>query len=132
MSLEFREVPPPKEAPRDEIASAFGLVRGLRYEDTGRMSRCSSCSRMRDGGGAWVPDGLRIGDDAKAVTETCRQNAYNGMSSWWCLECAQQLGKEPTVAATIQRAAGTILDGPDSDLRNGRTATALWRCHDSR
>ena len=99
----FREVPPPKEAPKDDVAEALGIVRGLRVEYTNRQFRCASCHTMQPGGSAmiWVPDSVQRGDPSWSVTEAARQNAFNGCASGWCLDCARSLtpAKHP-VAAT--------------------------------
>jgi hypothetical protein len=93
----FIEVPPPEQAPTDELGEAYGLPKGLHFDSTGDEWRCASCSVMQkpDSPLVWVPDGVRRGDPEWSVTESARRNAYNGHSSGWCLKCAQTLKEKP-------------------------------------
>jgi len=90
-------VPPPDETPVDELASCYELVEGLRMEMHPDQYRCASCKQMqpRESAIVWVPYGTRPGDPAWSVTERCRQYAYNGEWSGWCLPCAKSLSPEP-------------------------------------
>lgn len=104
----FEEVPPPPETPIQPEADALGLAPGLRVERSRSMGRCGQCRewQFENSLTVWVPDQLRMGDPVEAVTEICRQNAYNGQFSSWCLECALKLsGKK---AAPCKKTAISI------------------------
>lgn len=91
----FQEVAPPEAAPVQDRAKELGLPDGLRVEAQRRHGqwRCSNCNGMQPSGDKiWVPDSVRVGDPAWSVTEACRQNAYNGYHSAWCVPCARRLG----------------------------------------
>lgn len=114
--VRFEIVPPPAQAPRSDIGETLGLPRGLRPERPRGQFRCASCEQMqRDPEWiVYVPDGVRIGDPGWSVTESARQNAYNGSGSGWCLTCAQALGGKPmavlkVVASDPERMAGMFL-----------------------
>lgn len=100
----LEEVPPPKTAPVQDRARELGLPDGLKVETPrdSRQWRCCSCSRMQrpNSEQVWVPDGVLPGDPAWSVTETCRQNAYNGNYSAWCLKCAKSLGGVANAVST--------------------------------
>lgn len=93
----FVEVPPPVVAPTDQFAETLGLLQGLRAEKKSYRFRCANCSTMQQSGSwlVWVPDSVMKNDDAEEVIEQCRQSAYNGSGSGWCLPCAKGLGKSP-------------------------------------
>jgi hypothetical protein len=97
--LRFEQVPPPKEAPIQDIAETLGLCAGLRAERSSHQYRCSECHRMQPNGSwlVWVPDSVRRGDPAWSVTEACRTNAFNGTGSGWCLSCAPKALKVPKI-----------------------------------
>lgn len=103
--LEFREVPPPKEAPWHEIGETLGLCKGLRPQRTDSQYRCAACSKMQPPGSwmVWVPDSVRRGDPAWSVIEAARLNAYNGHLSGWCITCAPK-AEAPKVAASTNPA----------------------------
>jgi hypothetical protein len=46
----------------------------------------------------WVPDSVRLGDEAWSVTDMARCSAYNGGWTAWCLPCAKLLGNPSPVA----------------------------------
>lgn len=94
----FEQVPPPDKAPEQSEAKKLGLVTGLRAERSrNRPWRCGNCSTMQPGGSTqvWVPDSVRRGDPEWSVTEACRQNAWNGHHTAWCLKCAPKAKKKP-------------------------------------
>lgn len=110
MEIKFRQVPPPDRAPLHKKGEELGLVRGLRPEVSDHQFRCAECHRMqpRDSVMVWVPDGIRIGDPAWSVEESCRVSAFNGGSSGWCLKCARQAGGSHTSAALIFFLCGVL------------------------
>jgi hypothetical protein len=92
------QTPPPKEVPVQEIAETLGLVAGLRAEKKRGGWRCGHCSEYQVGDNVWqvwVPDTVRIGDSAAAVSDQCRRYARNGDFTGWCLKCAKSLGRDP-------------------------------------
>lgn len=93
--VRFERVAPPAKAPIQPDAVVLGLLPGLRVEPSWCLCRCSVCHSAIGNGAplVWVPDFVRPGDSAEVVTEACRQGAYNGESSGWCLSCADALGK---------------------------------------
>lgn len=92
------EVPPPKTVRVDPEAEALGLVPGLRVEKIyqGGQWRCAQCSKMQpgDAGAVSVPDTVRMGDPGWSVTESVRQNSFNGSGSYWCISCAKKLSRK--------------------------------------
>ena len=110
--MEFREVPPPSEAPVQDKAEQLGLVRGLQVDDgeyaMDHQWRCGQCRRMQPIGSpqVWVPDNIRKSDPDWAVTEACRQNAFNGHATAWCLKCAPKAdGASPVSLAAMAKKA---------------------------
>ena len=109
MKFTMTEVPPPKEVPVHQIAETIGLLPGLTaHKDSGGW-RCDNCGRMQAGKSVWivwVPDGVSITDSAENISEACRQSAYNGSGSGWCLKCAKALG-HPTMSV-VRRLMGAL------------------------
>lgn len=105
--MEFRleQVPPPDTAPVFPKARDLGLADGLRVEVSNSQYRCGECWKMqpRDSLSVWVPDGVRKGDPVWSVTESCREYAYNGSFTSWCVSCAKSLsaGKSGTAHTPI-------------------------------
>jgi hypothetical protein len=101
MKYRFEEVPPPKDVPVHQIAETLGLLPGLRADRSMSNFRCSNCSTYQMTGSwlVWVPDGVMSADSAEVIAEQCRQNAYNGHHSGWCIECAKKLGKNALAPA---------------------------------
>lgn len=100
---------PPKAAPVDQIGETLGLCKGLRVDRADRPFRCHSCLTMEIRSTiVWVPDGLRIGDSQEVVVEICRQSAYNGCYSGWCLKCAQRLSGKSWVKTTVTPTAASL------------------------
>lgn len=93
--FEFTAVPPPETAPIQQEAEELLLLPGLRAVRSRDTFRCGNYrhGRMQKPGSwlVWVPDSVQPGDPAWSVTEAARRNAYNGMLSGWCLDCAQRL-----------------------------------------
>lgn len=105
--------PPPAKVSAQDAATALGLVPGLRVGDSPQQTqwRCDHCDEMQraDGVLVWVPDTVRVGDPAWAVTEACRLGQFNCHASGWCLRCARKLGaNKPRPTATLRRAARRI------------------------
>ncbi len=106
-SYTLEQVPPPAKVPVQDRAAALGLLPGLRVEDCHRPFRCSNCETLSAGPElVCVPDGIRIGDDPKVVSEVCRRSAYNGSGSGWCINCAQRLSGKITVPIATKAAKG--------------------------
>lgn len=103
------QVPPPAIAPIDQSAEELLLVPGLRAERRSSQFRCASCDKMSPNGSwlVWVPDSVRKGDPAWSVSESCRQGAFNGSGSGWCLKCAQPFSAV-TVPPLPQGAGGRL------------------------
>ena len=103
-NFELVEVPPPQKAPVQDIAETLGLVNGLRAHRSDDQFRCAECSKMQPNGSwmVWVPDGTGRSDPAWSVEERCRQNAWNGESSGWCLACAPKAPKA-SVASVFEK-----------------------------
>jgi hypothetical protein len=100
MELEMKMVSPPEKAPVQSLAASLGLVRGLRVETAHRQYRCEACSRMQPRGSyeVWVPDWTQRNDPAWAIEERCRESAYNGSWTAWCLSCAPKAPRPPRSA----------------------------------
>lgn len=92
MNISMTPTPPPEAAPLDPRADHLGLIAGLKAIKDGQF-RCASCRKLseRDAWLVWVPGAVRHGDSPAAVEEACRQNAFNGHTSGWCLPCAKAL-----------------------------------------
>jgi hypothetical protein len=94
--LEFTRVPAPESAPTVPGAADLDILPFLRFTDqAGTGCRCSNCRRLIHPGDKliWVPDMVQITDSLADIQEVCRQQAFNGSSSGWCLSCARKLGK---------------------------------------
>ncbi len=118
-------VPPPDKAPVQSEAQEIGLVRGLRVSPATSSYRCASCRRMRQEGSPMVhvPDSVQRGDPAWSVEEACRQNAFNGTFSGWCLECApKQPASETPQARRLDDMHGYVPPTP----RRKFPALAVW------
>lgn len=89
----FEMVPAPTKAPEQKEAGQLGLATGIRVEQSHHQWRCACCLQMQrpNSLAAWLPDSVQQGDPAWSVTEACRQNAYNGSFSAWCIPCAKTI-----------------------------------------
>lgn len=95
---------PPRQYPSMEEAPDFGLIEGLRPWKTDHGSRCSNCCKLQRSGSwmVWIPDSIMRHDPAWAVTQTCKENRWNGCSSGWCIPCAQSFSpKLPKIKRTL-------------------------------
>jgi len=136
MRLQFEMVPPPVKAPVQPLAASLDLVQGLRVEKSGHSQwRCSCCSQMQKPGSlqVWVPDSVCRGDPEWSVTEACRENAYNGFHSGWCIKCAPKAGKRHRAKDVCRSAAPSFVNYAKTrslpvllGLTHVETLRAIW------
>lgn len=79
----------------------YGLIPGLVAERRSSAFRCSHCGLLMPAGAhrVYVPDGTRIGDDPKAISDAAI--APNRMESAWCIVCARKLGGSSPVQRMV-------------------------------
>ena len=94
--FEFRMVPPPEKAPQFTLAKKLGLHPCLKVDESSGGWRCGYCNKIqRPGYEVWLGENTSFFDSASDIEESCRQRAYNGESTAWCLSCARGVGKNP-------------------------------------
>lgn len=66
---------------------------GITFQEHRDAYRCCHCSRIQSKGTpiAYVRDGIRVGDDWRALVRQYKRDKWNAHSSGWCPKCAHKL-----------------------------------------